>query len=308
MTKHISVLLNEAIDYLNIKEDGVYVDATLGFAGHSSNILKRIPNGKLICFDKDITAINYSKEKLSEISNNFEIVNTGFINMKEVLEEKNIRPDGVLFDLGVSSVEIDDAKRGFSYTKDAPLDMRMDLNGTITAYDVVNTYSKEELTSIFRKYGEEKHALKIASLIEEERSIKPISTTLELVDIIDRCYPYKEKRNSHPAKKVFQALRIEVNNELGEFEKALKDSIQMLNIGGRIVVITFHSLEDRICKNIFKEMTLIDEMIKGMPNIPDDMLPDYKLITKKPIIPKKDEIEFNKRSKSAKMRVIERVK
>ena len=308
MTKHISVLLNEAIDYLNIKNDGVYVDATLGFAGHSSNILERIPNGKLIAFDKDITAINYSREKLNKIGNNFEIVNTGFINMKEVLDEKGVKPDGVLFDLGVSSVEIDDAKRGFSYTKDAPLDMRMDLNSSLTAYDVVNTYTKEELTSIFRKYGEEKHALKIASLIEEERSVKPITTTLELVDIIDRCYPYKEKRNSHPAKKVFQALRIEVNNELGEFEKALKDSIRMLNIGGRVVVITFHSLEDRICKNIFKEMTCVDEMIKGMPNIPDTMLPDYKLITKKPIIPSHEEIEFNKRSKSAKMRVIERVK
>ena len=308
MDKHISVLLNEAIDHLNIKEDGVYVDLTLGFAGHSSKILEKIPNGKLIAFDKDIEAINYSKEKLSKISNNFKIFNTGFINMKEVLEEENLKPDGILFDLGVSSVEIDDQKRGFSYMKDAPLDMRMDQNGELDAYKIVNTYSIENLTDIFRKYGEEKHALKIAKKIEEEREIKPIATTLELVDIIDKCYPYKEKRNTHPAKKVFQALRIEVNNELGEFEKALKDSLSILKPGGRVVVITFHSLEDRICKNIFKEKTEENELVKGMPNIPKEMLPDFKLITKKPIIPTLDEVEYNKRSKSAKMRVIEKIK
>ena len=308
MSKHISVLLNEAIYYLNIKEDGVYVDATLGFAGHSSEILKRIPNGKLIAFDKDIEAVNYSKEKLSKIGNNFEILNTGFINLKKNLEERLIKPDGVLFDLGVSSVEIDDESRGFSYMKDAPLDMRMDQNAELDAYKVINSYSKEKLTSIFRKYGEEKHALKIANAIEEKRSIKPIATTGELVDIIDKCYPYKEKRNTHPAKKVFQALRIEVNNELEEFEIALRDSLDILKPGGRVVVITFHSLEDRICKNIFKEKTSENELVKGMPNIPDEMLPDFKLITKKPIVPTSSEVEKNKRSKSAKMRVIEKIK
>lgn len=308
MSKHISVLLNEAIYYLNIKEDGVYVDVTLGFAGHSSEILKRIPNGKLIAFDKDIEAVNYSKEKLSKIGNNFEILNTGFINLKKNLEERLIKPDGVLFDLGVSSVEIDDESRGFSYMKDAPLDMRMDQNAELDAYKVINSYSKEKLTSIFRKYGEEKHALKIANAIEEKRSIKPIATTGELVDIIDKCYPYKEKRNTHPAKKVFQALRIEVNNELEEFEIALRDSLDILKPGGRVVVITFHSLEDRICKNIFKEKTSENELVKGMPNIPDEMLPDFKLITKKPIVPTSSEVEKNKRSKSAKMRVIEKIK
>ena len=308
MSKHISVLLNEAIYYLNIKEDGVYVDATLGFAGHSSEILKKIPNGKLIAFDKDIEAVNYSKEKLSKIGNNFEILNTGFINLKKNLEERLIKPDGVLFDLGVSSVEIDDESRGFSYMKDAPLDMRMDQNAELDAYKVINSYSKEKLTSIFRKYGEEKHALKIANAIEEKRSIKPIATTGELVDIIDKCYPYKEKRNTHPAKKVFQALRIEVNNELEEFEIALRDSLDILKPGGRVVVITFHSLEDRICKNIFKEKTSENELVKGMPNIPDEMLPDFKLITKKPIVPTSSEVEKNKRSKSAKMRVIEKIK
>lgn len=308
MNKHITVLLNEGVDYLNIKADGIYVDATLGFGGHSSLILEKIPNGKLYAFDKDINAIEFSKERLSKIGNNFKLINTGFINLKSELLKEVPSIDGVIFDLGVSSVEIDDPKRGFSYTKDGPLDMRMNLESSLTAKEVVNTYSKEKLVSIFRKYGEEKHALKIASLICEEREIKPISTTLELVDLIDKCYPYKEKRNSHPAKKVFQALRIEVNNELGEFEKALKDSLEILKPGGRIVVITFHSLEDRICKNIFKEVTKEDELLKGMPNIPKELLPNFKLITKKPIIPSKEELEYNKRSKSAKMRVIEKIK
>lgn len=308
MNKHISVLLNEAIHYLNIKDDGVYVDSTLGYAGHSSEILKRIPKGKLYAFDKDITAISYSEKVLSKIGNNYEIINSGFINLKEVLDKRNIRPDGILFDLGVSSPEIDDSSRGFSYIKDAPLDMRMDQNGDLDAYKIINTYSKEKLVTIFRRYGEEKHALKIASLIEQVRKENPIRTTLELVDIIDKCYPYKEKRNTHPAKKVFQALRIEVNNELGEFEKALRDGLDLLNVGGRIVVITFHSLEDRICKNIFKEYTKEDELYKGMPNIPDEVKPDFKLITKKPVIPSSRELEYNTRSKSSKMRVIERVK
>ena len=308
MTKHISVLLNEAIENLEIEDGKTYIDMTLGFGGHSALILEKVPNGKLIAFDKDLEAINYSKEKLSKIGSNFELINTGFINMKEELEKRNIKPNGFLFDLGVSSVEIDDETRGFSYTKNGCLDMRMDKNSPLTAEIIVNTYPVEKLTDIFRKYGEEKHALKIASLIEEERKIKPISTTLELVDIIDRCYPYKEKRHSHPAKKVFQALRIEVNNELGEFEKALNDSLDLLEIGGRVVVITFHSLEDRICKNIFKEKVKEDELLKGMPNIPDNLKPNFKLITKKPIIPTKEEIESNKRSKSAKMRVIEKIK
>lgn len=308
MEKHISVLLNEAIEYLNIKEDGIYVDATLGYAGHSSEILKRLKNGKLIAFDKDIDAINHSKEKLEKISTNFKIHNTGFINIKEKLEEDSLKADGILFDLGVSSPEIDTGERGFSYMKDAKLDMRMDQNAKKTAYEVINTYTVEQLTDIFRKYGEEKHAMKIAKEIETERSIKNIETTFELVDIIDRCYPYKEKRNTHPAKKVFQALRIEVNNELEEVETALKDSLKLLNKGGRIVVITFHSLEDRICKNIFKENTKINEVIKGMPNIPEEMLPDYKLVTNKPILPSSEEMENNKRSKSAKLRVIEKVK
>lgn len=308
MGKHISVLLKESIDSLNIKENGIYVDATLGFAGHSSEILKRIPNGKLYAFDKDDTAVSYSHERLNKISSNFKLYNEGFENIKRRCEEENIKPDGILFDLGVSSVEIDDASRGFSYMKDAPLDMRMDRNNPLTAQEVVNTYKVEDLTKIFRQYGEEKHALKIAKEIEKERQTKKIETTKELVDIIDRCYPYKEKRNTHPAKKVFQAIRIEVNNELEEFEKTLKDCLEILNIKGRIAVITFHSLEDRVCKKIFKEVTKESPIIKGMPNIPNEMLPDFKLITNKPILPQDYEIEHNKRSKSAKLRVIEKIK
>lgn len=306
MEKHASVLLKEAIDYLNIREDGTYIDATLGYAGHSGEILKQLNKGTLIAFDKDIDAVNYSRTKLNKIGDNFKIYNTGFINIKEVMEDKKV--DGVLFDLGVSSPEIDEDSRGFSYMKNSKLDMRMDQNSKLTAYEIVNTYTKEALTNIFRKYGEEKHALKIAEKIEKQRNIKKIETTYELVDIIDKCYPYKEKRLTHPAKKVFQALRIEVNNELNEFEKALKDSLELLNIGGRVVVITFHSLEDRICKNIFKQASEVNEVVKGMPDIPLNLLPNFKLITKKPIIPRDEEIRRNSRSKSAKMRVIERIK
>lgn len=308
MEKHKSVLLNEAIEYLNIKEDGIYVDATLGFAGHSSEILKRCKNGFLIAFDKDISAIDYSRSKLSQIGDNFKIFNTGFINIKEKVLEETKKVDGILFDIGVSSVEIDESSRGFSYMQNGPLDMRMDQSSKLTAEYIINNYSKEELIKIFREYGEEKHSYKIADLILREREKAPIKETSRLVEIIDKCYPYKEKRHSHPAKKVFQALRIEVNNELEELKVALGSSLDLLNVGGRLVVITFHSLEDRICKNLFKEKTMINPIVKGMPNIPLDMLPDFKLITSKPVIPLDEEIKNNPRSKSAKLRVIERVK
>lgn len=308
MEKHKSVLLNEAIEYLNIKEDGIYVDATLGFAGHSSKILKKAKNGFLIAFDKDVSAIEYSRSKLSTIGDNFKIFNTGFINIKEKVLEETTKVDGILFDIGVSSVEIDESSRGFSYMQNGPLDMRMDQNSNLTAESIINNYSLEELVKIFREYGEEKHSNKIAKRIIEEREKKPIKETSQLVEIIDKCYPYKEKRHSHPAKKVFQALRIEVNNELEELKVALKSSLDLLNVGGRLVVITFHSLEDRICKNIFKENTMVNPVVKGMPNIPLDMLPDFKLITNKPVIPLDEEIKNNPRSKSAKLRVIERVK
>ena len=308
MEKHKSVLLNETIEYWNIKEDGIYVDATLGFAGHSSKILKKAKNGFLIAFDKDVSAIEYSRSKLSTIGDNFKIFNTGFINIKEKVLEETTKVDGILFDIGVSSVEIDESSRGFSYMQNGPLDMRMDQNSNLTAESIINNYSQEELIKIFREYGEEKHRNKIAKRIIEEREKKPIKETSQLVEIIDKCYPYKEKRHSHPAKKVFQALRIEVNNELEELKVALKSSLDLLNVGGRLVVITFHSLEDRICKNIFKENTMVNPVVKGMPNIPLEMLPDFKLITNKPVIPLDEEIKNNPRSKSAKLRVIERVK
>lgn len=304
---HISVLKEEAINGLNIKEDGIYVDMTLGYAGHASEILKKNKKGFLFAFDKDVDAIKYSNNLLSKIGDNYKLFNTGNINMKEVLLKENItKVDGFLFDLGVSSVELDESSRGFSYMKDAKLDMRMDQNAKISAYEVVNNYTEEELTTIFYKYGEEKYAKKIAHDIVIKRENKKIETTLELVNIIDEALPFKAKRNGHPAKKVFQALRIEVNNELDEFSKALKDALELLNINGYICVITFHSLEDRICKNIFKEYTSIPKELSKLPIIPEEFKPKYKLIES--ISPSDEEVINNKRSRSARLRVIERIK
>lgn len=309
MEKHVSVLLEEAISFLNIKEDGIYVDMTLGYAGHSSEILKRLKKGFLFAFDKDNDAILASREKLSKIGDNYHIFHSGNRNIKECLESMNVdKVDGILFDLGVSSAEIDEKERGFSYMQDAPLDMRMDKRDKISAYDVVNSYSVEDLTRIFREYGEEKHAMRIAKRIEEKRTLTPIKTTLELVDVISSAIPYRDKRNGHPAKKVFQAIRLEVNHELEEFEQALYDSLSLLKVGGVIVVITFHSLEDRICKKCFVKMTEVDPVIKGMPGVDPNLLPNYELVTKKPILPTNEEIIRNSRSKSAKMRVIKRIK
>lgn len=306
---HISVLKEEAITGLNIKEDGIYVDMTLGYAGHASEILKRNKKGFLFAFDKDINACSYSTDVLKKIGSNFKIFNTGNINMKEVLKQEGIeKVDGFLFDLGLSSVEIDNGSRGFSYMVDAPLDMRMDTSSNFSAKDLVNTYSEKDLYLIFRDYGEEKYAKKIAAKIVEQRSVKEIETTLELVDIIDSCIPYKDKRHGHPAKRVFQAIRIEVNNELGEFKKALTDALEVLNVDGYISCITFHSLEDRICKNIFKSVSEVDPVIKGLPNVDPSLLPDYEIVTKKPILPSDMEINENPRSKSAKLRIIKRIK
>ena len=264
---HVSVLLNESIENLNIKEDGIYVDCTLGFAGHSKEILKRIKKGKLFAFDQDGEAINYSKKILDQISGNYEIIKSNFAFIKSELNKRGIeKVDGVLFDLGVSSVQLDEAERGFSFHKDAKLDMRMDTDQSFSAYDVVNDYSKEELEKIFFNYGEEKYSRSIASAIVRERGNKKIETTLELTEIIRESVPEKYRRTHHPARKVFQAIRIEVNKELDVFTKALNDAIDMLNPGGRICVITFHSLEDRICKKIFKEKSEIDSVFKGLPD------------------------------------------
>jgi 16S rRNA (cytosine1402-N4)-methyltransferase len=309
MEKHISVLLNETIEGLNIKDDGIYVDMTLGYGGHSSEVLKRLKSGKLIAFDQDSEAIKYSNERLSKISSNYQIVHNNFVNLKEELNKLGIyKVDGIMFDLGISSAQIDEKERGFSYMQDARLDMRMNQESRLTAYDVVNNYSEDKLTDIFRYYGEEHHARRIAKEIVSKRTNKPIETTLELVDIIDKVIPYREKRNSHPAKKVFQAIRIEVNDELNVLSKALKDALDMLNVNGRICVITFHSLEDRIVKDVFKKYTNIPDVVKGLPNIPSEYLPDYEIIEKKPITPSNKELSENNRSRSSKLRVIERIK
>ena len=304
---HISVLLNEAVEYLNVKENSTIVDCTLGYGGHSSKILERIKSGKLYAFDQDDEAINYSKELLSKIGSNYEIIRSNFVNIKEELNKRNIfNVDGILYDLGVSSPQLDEDYRGFSFHKDAKLDMRMDTNKELSAYEVVNNYSELELTKIFREYGEEVYASSIAKGIVNYRKDKKIETTLELVDIIEMNVPFKYKRDHHPARKVFQAIRIEVNDELNVFEKSLKDALDMLNIGGRICVITFHSLEDKICKEIFKDVSSIPNSMKHMPIIPDEYMPKFKVV--KTLEPTKEEIELNPRSRSSRLRVIERVK
>lgn len=306
---HVSVLLKESIDSLSIREDGIYVDATLGYAGHSSEILKRIKTGYLFAFDQDQEAISHSEKKLSTISNRYEIIKSNFCMMKEKLKERNIdQVDGILFDLGVSSPQLDEATRGFSYHQDAPLDMRMDQEKEFSAYDVVNQYTLEQLTDIFFRYGEEKYARSIAKNIVLARGEKPIKTTLELVEIIKRSIPEKAKRDKHPARKVFQAIRIEVNHELDILEQSILDATSLLKVGGRLSVITFHSLEDRIVKNTFKQLTTVDDMVKGLPNIPESYLPDYRLVTTHAISPTDAEIEANNRSRSSKLRVIERIK
>ncbi len=305
---HVSVLLNESIENLNIKEDGIYVDCTLGFAGHSKEILKRIKKGKLFAFDQDGEAINYSKKILDQISGNYEIIKSNFAFIKSELNKRGIeKVDGVLFDLGVSSVQLDEAERGFSFHKDAKLDMRMDTDQSFSAYDVVNDYSKEELETIFFKYGEEKYSRSIASAIVRARENRKIETTLELTEIIRESVPEKYRRTHHPARKAFQAIRIEVNKELDVFTKALNDAIDMLNPGGRICVITFHSLEDRICKNIFKEKSEMDSIFKGLPDkdIPLEYRPKLKLIAK--IKPSKKELVDNNRSRSSILRVAEKM-
>lgn len=307
--KHVSVLLNESISSLNLKENSIIVDATLGYGGHSSSILDRIKKGYLFAFDQDSEAIRHSTDRLSKIGTNFTIIKSNFKNMKEELNKRNVyKVDGVLFDLGVSSPQLDDAERGFSFHEDAPLDMRMDQEQKLTAYDVVNNYSKEELSKIFFKYGEDKFSNNIAKKIVEYRTTKPIETTLELVEIIKTAVPMKFRIDKHPARQIFQAIRIEVNHELDVIEPAINQALEMLNVGGRVAVITFHSLEDRLVKNIFREKCKIDEKLKGLPNIPEEYLPDFRLVENKAIVPSEEELKRNPRARSSKLRVIERVK
>ena len=299
---HISVLLNESIDSLNIKENGIYVDCTLGYAGHSSAILKRLKKGKLYAFDQDSEARSYSENVLKKIGDNFEIIPTNFVNLKEELNKRGVtKIDGIMFDLGVSSPQLDDATRGFSFHNDAFLDMRMDKTASLTAYDVVNKYSFNDLYKVIKEYGEEKYAKQIARAIEEKRSIKKIETTLELSDVISSAVPAKYKRLTHPARRTFQAIRIEVNKELSILPKAFNDAIDMLNKDGRMAVITFHSLEDKICKDVFRQRSKENPMFKGLPNMPEEYLPELKTLKK--IKPDKKEIEENKRSRSATLRV-----
>lgn len=304
---HTSVLKEEVIKYLNLKQNSVVVDMTLGYAGHSSEILSIIKEGFLYAFDQDSDAITFSEKKLSRISSNYKIIKNNFVDFKNELEKENIQKvDAILFDLGVSSPQLDEGDRGFSFHQDAILDMRMDKDKDLTAHYIVNHYNYEQLLDIFYKYGDEKYSKSIATNILKEREKKQINTTLELVEIIKESVPEKYKRGKHPARKVFQALRIEVNDELNVFEKALSEALSMININGRVCVITFHLLEDKICKHIFKKRSDIDSELKRLPIIPDEYKPDFKII--KSLEPSKNELESNNRARSAKLRVIERIK
>lgn len=305
---HKSVLLKEVIDSLNIKRDGIYVDATLGYAGHSSEILKRIPNGFLYGIDQDDYAITCSHGKLSSISDNYKIIRNNFVNMKEELLNLGVdKVDGILFDLGVSSVQIDDASRGFSFKQDAKLDMRMDTSSDFSAFNVVNEYEYKDLVRILRDYGEEKYASSIARNIVKERENKPIETTFELVDIIKGSMPFRAMRDGHPARRTFQAIRIEVNRELEVLNSALKQALELLDVGGRLCVISFHSLEDRLVKNTFREYSEISDEVKKLPYVPEEYKPKYKIISKG-IVASDNELKDNYRAHSARLRVIERIR
>lgn len=309
---HVTVLLNEAIDNLNVKPDGTYVDATLGGGGHSQLLASRLTTGKLWSFDQDITAINYNKEHLATelAEGKVAFIQNNFRNLRDALAEVGVTEiDGIVYDLGVSSPQFDDGQRGFSYNYDAPLDMRMNQSQELTARTVVNEWDFNDLLRILSRYGEEKFAKQIARAIERQREIQPIETTFELVEVIKSAIPAAARRTGgHPAKRSFQAIRIAVNNELGVVEESLAQALDMLKVGGRISVITFHSLEDRLVKTMFKEKTAVPELPAGLPIIPDEMQPDYKLVTRKPILPSEEEMANNHRAHSAKLRVIERLR
>ncbi|MBU3091509.1 16S rRNA (cytosine(1402)-N(4))-methyltransferase RsmH [Clostridium sp. CF011] len=306
--KHVSVLLNECIDALDIKEDGIYVDCTLGGAGHSLEILKRLsPKGRLIGIDQDEDALKAAKEKIKEY-NNVTYVHDNFYNIGAILDKLKIeKVDGIFMDLGVSSYQLDNAERGFSYMRDANLDMRMDRSKGITAYDVVNNYEEPQIAEVLRNYGEEKFSKRIANFIVDRRKGKPINTTLELVNVIDAAIPAKFKRDGgHPAKRTFQGIRIEVNGELKILDKAIEDGIARLHRGGRMAIITFQSLEDRIVKVKFKSLEDPCKCPKELPMCVCGKTPIVKLISRKPIRATETEIEINSRSRSAKLRVAQK--
>ena len=307
-TYHYSVLKNEVIEGLNIKEDGLYVDATVGYAGHAKNILAKIKKGYLFAFDEDQNAVDYSNDLLNEIGDNFVVFKENFVNMKSTLNQKGItKVDGIVFDLGFSSPQIDEETRGFSFMVSGPLDMRMDQDSAFTAKDVVNDYSEEDLTNIFYKYGEEKLSKVIAKMICKERKQKEIETKLELVEVIKKAVGANYFYKKHPEREIFQAIRIEVNHELDVLEKVLPDAIDLLNKGGRICVITFHSLEDRITKTIFKKYSEVPESLRGLPEVPKEYAPKIRIVNRKVIVASDKENEENPRSHSAKLRIIERI-
>lgn len=309
--KHKTVLLNEAVKGLNINPEGIYVDCTLGGGGHSKNILSHLTTGHLYAMDQDEVAINYNHEHLKKYIDNNQVtfIRSNFRNITTELNRLGIyKVDGIIYDLGVSSPQFDDASRGFSYQKDARLDMRMDRRNPLDAWTIVNEWPYEKLVRIFFRYGEEKFSKQVARAIERTRANQSIDTTEQLVDVIKEGIPAAARRHGgHPAKKVFQALRIAVNDELGALEDSLESAIDLIDINGRISVITFQSLEDRFVKNIFKEKSSIGDVPNGLPIIPESMKPDYRLVNRKPILPSDEELIENHRSHSAKLRIIERI-
>lgn len=306
--EHISVLLDESIELLNIKEDGIYVDCTLGRGGHSQEILKRLTTGHLYAFDLDAQAIEQSRPRLEAIGSNFTLIHAPFESLNESLDSLGVKGvDGILMDLGVSSPQFDDPKRGFSYRYDARLDMRMDQSQEVDAWKVLNTYSADELTRVLREYGEEPHARRLALAIVQAREEKPIDTTFELVDVIKSALPAAVlRKKGHPAKQTFQALRMEVNRELPQLRRTLEQGLARLNKGGRMAVITFHSLEDRIVKQAFAALTKPEKGSRRLPFATDSKL-EYRLTNKKPIVAGLEELESNNRAHSAKLRGVERI-
>ncbi|HDA2604193.1 TPA: 16S rRNA (cytosine(1402)-N(4))-methyltransferase RsmH [Staphylococcus aureus] len=311
MFHHISVMLNETIDYLNVKENGVYIDCTLGGAGHALYLLNQLnDDGRLIAIDQDQTAIDNAKEVLKDHLHKVTFVHSNFRELNQILKDLNIeKVDGIYYDLGVSSPQLDIPERGFSYHHDATLDMRMDQTQELTAYEIVNNWSYEALVKIFYRYGEEKFSKQIARRIEAHREQQPITTTLELVDIIKEGIPAKARRKGgHPAKRVFQALRIAVNDELSAFEDSIEQAIELVKVDGRISVITFHSLEDRLCKQVFQEYEKGPEVPRGLPVIPEAYTPKLKRVNRKPITATEEDLDDNNRARSAKLRVAEILK
>lgn len=311
MFEHESVLQQEAVEGLNIVANGTYVDGTLGAGGHSEKIVQRLnEHGRLIAFDQDEHALKAAKQRLDSYKDKIMFIHSNFRYVTDVLKEHQIEEvDGFLFDLGVSSPQLDHGERGFSYQKDAPLDMRMDQTQTLSAYEVINTWSYQDLVRIFYKYGEEKFSKQIARKIEANREIAPIESTYQLVEVIKEAIPAAARRTGgHPAKRIFQAIRIAVNDERHAFYDVLHQAAQTVLVGGRIAVITFHSLEDRICKQAFKKWSTEPPLPRNMPVVPEGSRPPFTLITRKPIIADTEELDKNRRARSAKLRIVEKIK